>query len=65
MTYLRHAFAYWKDRLAEISTIMTLVAGAIPAAMGVPAPYKWMILIAAAMQAMVPGKGAGGAGDRQ
>ena len=53
-TYLHHAGTFWRARLAELSTILTVVAGAVPAALGVPAPYCWLILAAAAMQAMVP-----------
>lgn len=54
--YLQHVLDFWKARLRELSTILTLVAGAIPAAVGVPAPYSYLILLAAAMQAMVPAR---------
>jgi hypothetical protein len=54
MNHLNHAITFWKARLAEASTILTLISGAIPAAVGVPSPYCWIILLAAAMQAMVP-----------
>ena len=56
MSYFEHWHTFVRARLGEVSTVLTVVAGAIPAAVGVPAPYCWVILFAAAMQAMVPAR---------
>jgi len=56
MSYFQHWRTFVRARLGEVSTVLTVVAGAIPAAVGMPSPYCWVILIAAAMQAMVPAK---------